>query len=80
MLPPEMRPPLSLPIIAGTDVLGVVAAVAGDEETSPSEMKRSASFASRSRGQRQRLAPGGTGLAGTSPRRVVRPLMRPAEP
>jgi NADPH:quinone reductase-like Zn-dependent oxidoreductase len=32
ILPPEMRPPVSLPIIPGTDASGVVAAVAGDAE------------------------------------------------
>ena len=32
ILPPEMRPPLDLPIIPGMDVSGVVAAVAGDVE------------------------------------------------
>jgi NADPH:quinone reductase-like Zn-dependent oxidoreductase len=32
ILPPELRPPLSLPIIPGTDVSGVIEAVAGDVE------------------------------------------------
>jgi NADPH:quinone reductase-like Zn-dependent oxidoreductase len=32
ILPPEMRPPLNLPIIPGTDVSGVVIAVGGDAE------------------------------------------------
>ncbi|WP_445167950.1 NADP-dependent oxidoreductase [Mycolicibacterium sp. Dal123E01] len=30
MLPPELRPPLSLPLIPGTDVSGIVAAIAED--------------------------------------------------
>jgi NADPH:quinone reductase-like Zn-dependent oxidoreductase len=33
ILPPEMRPPLSLPIIPGTDVSGVVEAVAADVDS-----------------------------------------------
>jgi NADPH:quinone reductase-like Zn-dependent oxidoreductase len=33
ILPPEMRPPLNLPIIPGTDVSGVIAAVAADVDS-----------------------------------------------
>src|SRR5262245_29047913 len=32
VLPPEWRPPVSFPIIPGTDISGVVEAVAGDVE------------------------------------------------